>query len=154
MDEQARTEQLRKQELASQLDDFRKAQYDAEIAGNNEFLEAIPKVEDVVVGGWSASGRKRKKISTQATAAGSKIRKMGNAPSQKPEPTKSKPTDSKPAEPSSAPPSVDKKPKQEGMKKEEKATEAPLADEKPKSTSVAKPGMMGLVTYSSDEDEE
>lgn len=71
MTDQARTEMLQKKELQAQLDEFRKAQYETELqmaGGSTTSLENLPKVEDIVVGGWKASGRKRKKAVSKSDA--------------------------------------------------------------------------------------
>ncbi|KAI5808901.1 N-terminal domain of NEFA-interacting nuclear protein NIP30-domain-containing protein [Peziza echinospora] len=183
MDEEARSEQLRKQELASQLDTFRKAQYEAEAAGNSEALEGgIPKVEDIVVGGWNASGRKRKKPLTSAsTGAGSKFRKTGTMPGkvEKTSTDKSKAVATPPKATSEqgAQSGEEKSPdlstaasKQKPQSKETvqllpdtmELTKAPTKAVEKKVTAKAEVkkkapaavGLMGLVTYSSDEDDE
>ena len=161
MSEQARMEHLRKQELASQLDQFRKAQYEAENAGNAEALESMPKVEDIVPGGWSAGGRKRKKIaaseSVATTGAGLKIRKMNSA-------VKTKPKDTELVETPRLKPEVSAE--QLGSEKGQ-ARRSPDAQGLPSATSnfpttskpdsapnMLKPStLLGLVTYSSDEDD-
>ncbi|KAF8474829.1 N-terminal domain of NEFA-interacting nuclear protein NIP30-domain-containing protein [Kalaharituber pfeilii] len=157
MSEQARTELLRKQELASQLSQFRKAQYEAESAGNSEALENIPKVEDVVVGGWAVSGKKRKKTVVNETAengARSKIRKMSGiigAKTKKPTPPKPAPTAEKTKE---AEHTETKKSPTTGD-----ATSSPKQQAASKPQAASNPlkptggGLMGLVTYSSDDDD-
>jgi len=141
MSEQARTEQLRKQELASQLDQFRKAQYEAENAGSAEALENIPKVEDIVPGGWNASGRKRKKPTTNegtTSAVGLKIRKMSSTLGVRP-----------------------KEPQIDNESKPQKAKEVATPDAKSMETETPKQAakmdsvsrLLGLVTYSSDDDD-
>ncbi|KAF8459075.1 N-terminal domain of NEFA-interacting nuclear protein NIP30-domain-containing protein [Terfezia claveryi] len=139
MSEQTRTEQLRKQKLASQLDQFRKAQYEAENAGSAEALENIPKVEDIVPGGWNASGRKRKKLTATegaTSSAGLKIRKMSGASG-----VRSKgPT---PQQPKTVEEANSKTPGAPTVGTEEDAKTGPHISS----------GLLGLVTYSSDDDD-
>jgi len=144
MTEQARMEYLRKQEIASQLDLFRKAQYEAENAGGTEALENIPKVEDIVPGGWNASSRKRKKNAANESAGtagpGLKIRKMSSTPGTKlRDPgTSTENLLDKPVE-------VQKMPAEAPSKAADPAL--------PQPTVPKPPGLLGLVTYSSDEDD-
>ena len=164
MSEQARMEHLRKQELASQLDQFRKAQYEAENAGNAEALENMPKVEDVVPGGWSAGGRKRKKTAASegaaSTGAGLKIRKMNSA-------VKTKPKDTEPVETPSLQPEVLAEPSGSGKGQDERSSDAQgsstaarilpgnaITTKQAPVPNTRKPtSLLGLVTYSSDEDD-
>ncbi|RPB28357.1 hypothetical protein L211DRAFT_778430 [Terfezia boudieri ATCC MYA-4762] len=139
MSEQTRTEQLLKQKLASQLDQFRKAQYEAETAGSAEALENIPKVEDIVPGGWNASGRKRKKLTTTegtTSAVGLKIRKMSGASGVR-----------------------SKGPTPQQPKTVEEANSKTLGaltvgtEEAANTVAQKSSGLLGLVTYSSDDDD-
>lgn len=161
MSEQARTEQLRKQELASQLDQFRKAQYEAENAGNAESLENIPKVEDIVLGGWNVGGRKRKKPTAND---GLKIRKMSDTSGVKPKkPTPKQPNNSDlekvigALENGKTPDAVTP-----GSSKLEADTSAAISPanksmmKEPVSSNPVAPtsgGLLGLVTYASDDDD-
>ena len=167
MSEQARTEQLRKQELASRLDQFRKAQYDAENAENAEALENMPKVEDIVPGGWNASGRKRKKVTTSegtTSGVGLKIRKMSSTLGVRlKEPTSQqidKPKSQKAVEETkngdskevvtSCAKNVETEATQSPVNTKDAKTSAGSASLKP---AIQKSGgLLGLVTYSSDED--
>jgi len=142
MSEQARTEQLRKQELASQLDQFRKAQYEAENTGSAEALENIPKVEDIVPGGWNASGRKRKKPTTTegtTSGVGLKLRKMsGTLGVRSKEPT---------------PRQIDKPKPQKVVEEMNSKTPGSKNVETEEAAKSAAGGLLGLVTYSSDDDD-
>lgn len=166
MSEQTRMEHLRKQELASQLDQFRKAQYEAENAGNAEALESIPKVEDIVPGGWSAGGRKRKKNATSdsitTTGAGLKIRKVNSVVKTKPKETErvEPPKHHQPEVLAEQPGSEKGQDNGGGSGARELSTATRTA---PGSPTTAKPrsainllkptSLLGLVTYSSDEDD-
>ena len=154
MSEQARTEQLRKQELASQLDQFRKAQYEAENAGSAEALENIPKVEDIVPGGWNASGRKRKKPTTTegtTSGVGLKIRKMsGTSSVRSKEPTLQQIDKLKPQK---AVEETDSKTPGAKMVETEAMEEAAKTGPSPKPVVQRSGGLLGLVTYSSDDDD-
>ena len=165
MSEQAQMEYLRKQELASQLDQFRKAQYEADNAGNAEALESLPKVEDIVPGGWSAGGRKRKKItasdSAATTGAALKIRKTNSAVKVKSKDSELVETPRRQSEVSAEQPKSEKG--QGGSSSDAQGSPTTTKFNLPANATTTKPdsapnipkpsGLLGLVTYSSDEDD-
>lgn len=145
-----------------QLDEFRKRQYEAENAGNAETLENIPKVEDIVIGGWNTAGRKRKKAAANEnteSGAGLKLRKTSGAvPPKKPEAQKSEkqPKDAKDAKATETKPGGDKGGKIVKTSAGTAITQSDIPHTSPKTDAAKSPAigsLMGLVTYSSDEDD-